>query len=128
MKLKQTGYHPYAYLNDNPLLQEVFNFIRSGMFSNGDGGLFTALLENLIGHDPYLVLADFQSYLECQEQVNQAYQDPTEWTRMSILNAARSGKFSSDRSIREYCKDIWKVKPVSIKLLNVEDVKAELAS
>jgi len=125
--LKQSGYHPYAYLHENPLLQEVFNCIRGGMFSRGDGGMFNALLENLIGHDPFMVLADFQSYLECQEQVNLAYQDQTNWTRMSILNAARCGKFSSDRSISEYCDDIWKVKPVHIKLLDIEDVKADLA-
>jgi len=127
MTLKQKGYHPYAYLHENPLLQEVFNAIRSGMFSHSDGGLFSPLLENLVGHDPYLVLADFQSYLDCQGEVNQAYQDQTDWTRMSILNAARCGKFSSDRSIREYSKDIWNVKPVPIRLLSIDDVKADIA-
>ena len=127
MALQQAGYHPYAYLHENPLLQEVFNSIRSGLFSGGDGGMFSPLLENLVGHDPYLVLADFQSYLECQQQVNQAYQDQTEWTRMSILNAARCGKFSSDRSIKEYSKDIWNVSPVPIKLLSIDDIKADIA-
>ena len=127
MTLKTSGYHPYTYLHEDPLMQEIFNCLRNGMFSNGDGSLFNPLIENLIGHDPYLVLADFQSYLACQEQVNLAYQDQTNWTRMSILNTARSGKFSSDRSIREYGKDIWKVKSVPIKLLSIEDVKADIA-
>jgi len=125
--LKHSGYHPYAYLHENPLLQEIFNTLRSGSFSDGDGNLFSPLLENLIGHDPYLVLADFQSYLECQEQVNLAYLNQANWTYMSILNAARCGKFSSDRSIKEYSKDIWKVKSVPIKLLSVDDVKANIA-
>jgi starch phosphorylase len=127
MSLKNSGYHPYTYLHENLLLQEIFNCLRGGTFSNGDTGLFSPLLENLIGHDPYLVLADFQSYLECQERVNLAYQNQTNWTYMSILNAARCGKFSSDRSIKEYSKDIWKVKPVPIKLLSIEDVKANIA-
>ncbi|MBI1422323.1 MAG: glycogen/starch/alpha-glucan family phosphorylase [Gammaproteobacteria bacterium] len=127
MALKNSGYHPYTYLHEDPLMQEIFNCLRNGMFSNGDGSLFNPLIENLIGHDPYLVLADFQSYLACQERVNRAYQNQTNWTCMSILNTARSGKFSSDRSIREYSKDIWKVKSVPIKLLSIEDVKANIA-
>ena len=125
--LKRSGYHPYAYLHENPLLQEIFNSLRSGVFSDGDGSLFSPLLENLIGHDPYLVLADFQSYMDCQEQANLAYMNQTNWAHMSILNAARCGKFSSDRSIREYSKDIWKVKSVPIKLLSADDVKANIA-
>lgn len=125
--LKHSGYRPDNYLHANPLLQEVFNAIRSGIFSNGDGGLFYPLIDNLLGHDPYMVLADFQSYVDCQEQVNQAYQDPRKWTRKSILNAIRCGKFSSDRSIKEYCEDIWKVKPVPIKLLTTEAIKENIA-
>ena len=126
VQLKQAGYNPDHYMRNNPLLQEVIHAIRSGMFSGGDGGLFYPLLDNLLGHDPYMVFADFQSYVDCQEKVNLAYQDQHDWTRMSILNAARCGKFSSDRSIKEYSKDIWKVKPVSIKLLSIEEVKADI--
>ena len=126
IQLKQAGYNPDHYMRNNPLLQEVIHAIRSGMFSGGDGGLFYPLLDNLLGHDPYMVFADFQSYVDCQEKVNLAYQDQHDWTRMSILNAARCGKFSSDRSIKEYSKDIWKVKPVSIKLLSIEEVKADI--
>jgi starch phosphorylase len=124
--LKHAGYSPDHYLRSNPLLQEVINAIRSGMFSGGDGGLFHPLLDNLLGHDPYMVFADFQAYVDCQEQVNLAYQDQNSWTRMSILNSARCGKFSSDRSIKEYSKEIWKVKAVPIKLLSIEEVKADI--
>jgi len=86
--------------------------------------LFRPLVDNLTLSDPYLVLADFRSYTRCQEQVSEAYGAPGRWTRMSILNTARSGKFSSDRTIREYCRDIWHVEPVPISLLSGEEVKA----
>ena len=85
--------------------------------SRGDTELFRPLIDGLLHQDPYLLLADFQSYVECQERVAETYIDEERWTRMSILNAARSGKFSSDRTIREYCRDIWHVKPVPINLL-----------
>ena len=125
-RLKHSGYRPDQYANDNELLQEVINSIRNGLFSGGNGELFYPLIDTLLGHDPYMVLADFQSYVDCQDEVNKAYEDRCDWTRMSILNAARCGKFSSDRSIREYSKEIWQVKPVPIKLLSIEDVKADI--
>lgn len=124
--MKHSGYSPDKYLRDNNLLTEVMNTIRHGVFSGGDGGLFYPLIDNLMGHDPYMVFADFQAYVDCQERVNQAYQDQINWTRMSVLNAARCGKFSSDRSIKEYAKEIWKVKAVPIKLLSTEEVKADI--
>ena len=110
------GYHPMAIYHSNPMLRETMDLLRSGLFSHGDTELFQPLLDNLMYYDPFMVLADFQSYVDCQEQVSQAYRDAEHWTRMSILNAARSGKFSSDRAIREYCEDIWKVKPVEVSL------------
>jgi starch phosphorylase len=115
--LKAKGYRPMDYYNANPNLRDVIDLIRSGFFSRGDTELFRPLVDNLLFHDPYLLFADFQSYIECQERVSLAYQDREQWTRMSILNSARSGKFSSDRTIREYCEDIWRVQPVPIHLL-----------
>jgi starch phosphorylase len=117
MKLKTTGYHPMAYYEQNDELRGVIDLIRSGHFSNGDRELFRPIVDSLLYHDPYLLLADYPSYIACQEQVSRAFQDKDRWTRMSILNVARMGKFSSDRSILEYCRDIWHVsqKPVELK-------------
>jgi glycogen phosphorylase len=115
--LKAHGYRPMDYYNANQGLRDVIDLIRSGFFSRGDTELFRPLIDGLLYHDPYLLLADFQSYLACQSQVSAAYGDVERWTRMSILNTARSGKFSSDRTIREYCADIWNVKSVPITLL-----------
>ena len=118
---KLRGYRPREHMT--PELQEVISLINSGFFSRGDTELFRALTEGLLWHDPYLVFADFESYSECQLRVSQAYRDVDHWTRMSILNSARSGKFSSDRTIREYCADIWHAPSVPVRLLSQEDVK-----
>jgi starch phosphorylase len=115
--LKSRAYRPMDYYNANQGLREVIDLIRSGFFSRGDTELFRPLMDGLLYHDPYLLLADFQSYLDCQSRASEAYADTERWTRMSILNTARSGKFSSDRTIREYCADIWRVNPVPIHLL-----------
>jgi len=125
-ELKHASYRPDEYVRNNDLLKEVINTTRNGVFSRGNNELFYPLIDSLLGHDPYMVMADFQSYVDCQAQVNQAYLDRGNWTRMSVLNAARCGKFSSDRSISEDSRDIWKVKPVPIKLLSIEDVKADI--
>jgi starch phosphorylase len=105
------------YYEANQGLRDVIDLIRSGFFSRGDTELFRPLIDGLLYQDPYLLLADFQSYLECQVEVSETYDDTERWTRMSILNTARSGTFSSDRTISEYCADIWCVKPVPIHLL-----------
>ena len=115
--IKAQGYRPMDYYNGNQKLRDVIDLIRSGFFSRGDPELFRPLIDGLLQHDPYLLLADFQSYIDCQALVDEAYADQERWTRMSILNTARSGKFSSDRTIREYCRDIWHVEPVPIHLL-----------
>ncbi len=81
-------------------------------------------MDGLLYSDPYFLLADFESYSHCQEQVSAAYVDREDWARQAILNCARSGKFSSDRTIREYCNDIWRVKPVPVRLLSQDEVKA----
>jgi starch phosphorylase len=115
--VKARGYRPMDYYNANQGLRDVIDLIRSGFFSRGDTELFRPLIDQLLYQDPYLLLADFQSYVECQDKVAEAYRDEERWTRMSILNTARSGKFSSDRTIREYCADIWHVKSMPINLL-----------
>jgi starch phosphorylase len=119
--LKSQGYRPMEYYDANRGLREVIDLIRSGFFSRGDTELFRPLVDGLLYQDPYLLLADFQSYVDCQAQVSEIYGDAERWTRMSILSAARSGKFSSDRTVREYCADIWRVEPVPIHLLTHEE-------
>jgi starch phosphorylase len=106
---KAAGYSPRAIYEANPALREAMDQIASGMFSGGDRELFRPLVESLLGRDEYLLFADYQAYIDCQQRVGEAYLDRDNWTRMSILNAARVGRFSSDRSIREYCRNIWHV-------------------
>jgi starch phosphorylase len=113
-ELKFRGYRPYEYYDRNSTLREVLDYIGSGALAGGDANLFRPLLDNLLGYDPFLVLADYQGYVECQERVSALWRDPEAWTSKAILNVARMGKFSSDRSIRDYCEQIWKVKPISL--------------
>jgi starch phosphorylase len=124
--LKSQGYNPMDVYNSNPELKVVIDLIADGYFSGGDRELFRPLVNTLLHGDPYMLLADFQSFVNCQSQVSQAYLDKEHWTRMSILNVARSGKFSSDRTIKEYCQDIWQVKPVKIDLLSQDEVKKSM--
>ncbi|MEO1592338.1 MAG: glycogen/starch/alpha-glucan phosphorylase [Cyanobacteria bacterium J06632_22] len=116
-QLKSRGYSPRSYVEGNANLQTIFHQLETGVFSHGDRALFRQLIDNLLNHDPFLLLADYQSYIDCQEQVSQTYQDTAHWTRLSILNSARAGYFSSDRSIRDYAKEIWNVqsRPVNIQ-------------
>jgi starch phosphorylase len=110
-EVKSGGYRPRDYYEQNVTLREVLDYIASGALARGDAKLFHPLVENLVRDDPFLLLADYQSYVDCQNQVSALWSDPTAWIRKSILNAARMGKFSSDRSIREYCDQIWNVTP-----------------
>jgi len=114
--LQHNGYRPMDFYHADPELRGVVERIRSGYFSKGDGELFKPLVDSLLFHDPFMVLADFGSYAAAQSKVDEAYRDPERWTRMSILNTARMGTFSSDRAIHEYCRDIWGVTPVPITL------------
>ncbi|AKH39556.1 maltodextrin phosphorylase [Nitrosomonas communis] len=114
-RIKRERYHPTDYIASNPELRAVLELINSGYFSRGDAEVFRSVVDNLTFSDPFLVLADYAAYIACQEQVNVAWQDKEKWTRMSILNTACSGKFSSDRAIREYCDEIWNVQPVTVK-------------
>ena len=106
------GYHSLSYYESNNELREVIDLISSGYFSRGDTQLFQPLVASLLYHDEYLVLADYQAYIDCQGAVDQAFRDQERWTRMSILNVARLGRFSSDRAIREYCEHIWRARPI----------------
>ncbi|HEY6070629.1 MAG TPA: glycogen/starch/alpha-glucan phosphorylase [Chthoniobacterales bacterium] len=109
--LKAGGYRPRDDYEGNTALREVIDFVASGSLAGGDKELFRPMVENLIGDDPFLLLADYQSYIDAQEKVSVLWQDRQSWTRASILNCARMGKFSSDRSIRDYCERIWNIQP-----------------
>jgi starch phosphorylase len=113
---KAEGYNPRTYYESNPQLKEILDGLAGGEFSRDDRGLFEPLLQSLLTRDDYMLLADYQSFVECQDRVAQAFKDRDRWTRMSILNVARIGKFSSDRSIRDYCSEIWKTWPVKIDI------------
>jgi starch phosphorylase len=115
-RIKRDGYRPSDYVNGNSELAAALDLIAGGTFSHGDTDVFGPLVDNLRYDDPFLVLADYASYIECQDHVSAVWQDTTAWTRMSILNTARSGKFSSDRAIAEYCDDIWNVGPVTVRV------------
>ena len=114
--LKAKGYHPGEYYNSNAELRETLDGLASGRFSRGDEKLFRPLLDGLLHQDPYMLLADYQSYIECQDGIDKVFGDKDRWTRMSILNTARTGGFSSDRAIREYCNEIWHASPVPVTL------------
>jgi glycogen phosphorylase len=110
-ELKARGYRPRDYYEQNRTLREVIDFIASGALARGDTELFRPIVENLLDHDPFLLLADYQPYIDAQEQVSTLWRDQPAWTRRSILNTARMGKFSSDRSIRDYCERVWQIQP-----------------
>jgi len=107
--LKHKGYHPQSYIEKNPVLKEIFKLMHSGFFSPHDIKLFSPLVQSLSHHDPYLVCADFESYCQAQDEVSRLYLDRDEWTKKSIINVAQSGYFSSDRTIREYAKELWNI-------------------
>ncbi len=116
MQLRNEGYHPSEYINNSIELQETLKLIEVGHFSNGDSELFRPILNILTGSDPFFVMADFADYLRAQDEVSKAWKKSEKWNRMALLNTARSGFFSSDRSIREYCQSIWKVKPLPVEI------------
>jgi glycogen phosphorylase len=116
MARQASGYRPMDIYQKNEELKRAIDQIGSGHFSGGDRELFRPIVDSLLHSDPYMLLADYQDYIDCQDRVGTAFQDQTNWTRMSILNAARMGKFSSDRSIRDYSEKIWDVRPFPIEL------------
>jgi starch phosphorylase len=111
--LRSSGYNPRHWYEGNARLREVIDRIAAGDFSSGDRDLFRPLVEHLLQSDDYLLLADYQDYVDAQDRVAAVYRDPGRWTEMAILNVARMGKFSSDRSIRDYCRDVWQTGPVA---------------
>jgi starch phosphorylase len=114
--LRKRGYDPWEWYRNDRRIKGTLDAISSGVFSPGEPGLFRPVIDALLnGGDPYLVLADFAAYCDCQEDVEKAYRDPERWARMAILNVARTGKFSSDRSIQQYADEIWGVKPVRVE-------------
>jgi len=110
-EVKARGYRPRDYYEQSPRLREVIDFIASPELSHGDSTLFRPIIENLLDHDPFLLLADYQSYVDAQDNVSALWRDPAAWTQRSILNSVRMGKFSSDRSIRDYCERVWGIQP-----------------
>ena len=110
--VKGRGYRPWDFYAANPALKRAVDAVNAGVFSRGDSSLFRPLMDSLLHHDEYMVFADYQPYIDCQDEVDRVYRDVERWTRMSILNSARTGFFSSDRTIHEYADDIWNIKPV----------------
>ncbi|MBS3799411.1 MAG: glycogen/starch/alpha-glucan phosphorylase, partial [Thioalkalivibrio sp.] len=108
------GYQPWAIYQKHSELRTALDLLRSGLFSHGDTDLFRPLTDSLIHHDPYLLLADYPAYVDVQSKAETLFCEPADWARMSILNVARMGHFSSDRAVREYCEKIWRLQPVPI--------------
>ena len=114
--LLRQGYRPAMYYERTPELRQAVDMIAAGYFSRGDREVFRPLLDSLLNHDPYFIMADYAAYVEAVEAATLAYQDTERWTRMSILNTARTGFFSADRAVRQYNEGIWKTQPVPITL------------
>ncbi len=110
---KRRGYDPRLWVEKSPSLAAVLELVASDFFCPDEPGLYRGLVDGILREDPYLVCADFDAYVECQERVSQAYLDVERWAQMAILNIAKSGKFSSDRTIREYATEIWGTQPSS---------------
>lgn len=113
---QRTGYSPRAVYDENPRLREVIDLIANGFFSSEDPTLFKPITDHLLDHDTYMLLADFDAYVKCQGEVSKAYLDPPRWHSMAVKNIAKMGMFSSDRTIREYAKEIWGAEPVQVHL------------
>ena len=119
--LRSRGYAPIKFYENQPELHQAVDAIRTGIFSRGNKEIFRPIVDNLLSDDRFMVLADYEDYLACQDRVSQTYLDRDQWIRMSIMNTARMGHFSSDRTIKEYCEEIWRVKPVPVKLVSLSD-------
>jgi starch phosphorylase len=115
-RLKYSGYNPREYFHKNIELRKVIEMIESGFISPEQPDLFIPIVKSLLDYgDQYMLIADFEAYLNAQEKVSEAYLDKERWLTMSILNVARMGKFSSDRTIRQYADEIWNIRPLEIE-------------
>ena len=114
MSARNSGYSARSFYDQDPELRAVLDAISGGVFSSGDRDAFAPVVDSVLGWDEYLCLGDYRSYVDCQDTVERAWQDPERWTSMSIRNTARSGFFSSDRTVRDYCRGIWNVEPVRV--------------
>ncbi len=121
-QLKSTGYRPREFYETNDMLRRVIDQIADGHFSNGDTELFRPIVDSLLDHDDWMLLADYQAFIDAQHKVSEAFKNKDNWTKMSILNVARMGKFSSDRAVQQYCDNIWHVDPVEVILEDINPV------
>lgn len=116
-ELKAKAYNPMDYYNANPDLKQIIDMIATGFFCPEEPELFRPITDSLLHQgDQYCLFADFDAFITCQQQVSEAYHDQPRWTRMSILNVANMGKFSTDRAIQQYTDEIWNVKPITIEM------------
>lgn len=111
--MKSDGYAPYEYYLNDELIKRVIDLIKFDYFNRNEPGIFKPIADELLYNDKYLVLADFRAFNEIQREISEAYNDQEMWTVKSILNVSRIGKFSSDRSIKEYAAKVWNIKPIS---------------
>jgi glycogen phosphorylase len=116
LSLKKNGYNPREYYEKNANLKKIIDMIANGFFSPWNPQLFKPIIESLMNTDNFMLFADFDAYVRCQTVVSQNFLNAEDWTHKSILNVASTGKFSSDRAIAEYAKDIWNVKSVPIEI------------
>ena len=122
LAVRQADYSPRAYYQDDAELKAAIDALASGAFSSGDREAFEQVISSILTWDEYLVLADYRSYIDCHDRaVGPAWADQDRWTRMSILNTARSGFFSSDRTVRDYNRDIWHTEPVPVPPYSAAD-------
>ena len=115
-ELKASGYNPYDYYYKNPEIKAVLDWLETDYFTPGKPGALASIKQSLLDHgDQYLVLADYEAYSKAQEEVDKAYRDKERWAKMAIINTAKMGKFTSDRSIRDYVERIWKLNACPVR-------------
>jgi starch phosphorylase len=112
---QEAGYSPFSYYEKEPVLRRALEAISRGDYSEGKSFAFGHVVDSLLTHDPYMVLADFASYIAVQDQVDEVWADPDRWGRMVVHNIARSGYFSSDRSIRDYLDRVWHTPAIPVR-------------